>query len=125
MMVKSYMFTSFVCGLLGCGPVSVSFWLLLSDTPILDLTTPAYMSVTSSLVLACFGITWFLKDFGVIVDLTGGVSGSMIYFIVPAIMSITVSLKAKTRPWLQLIIASLLLVFGVGAMVLSVVYTLV
>ena len=38
-------------------------------------------------MLLCLGITLATKKFGIILDLTGGVAGSFVYFIMPAVIS--------------------------------------
>jgi len=92
-----------------------SFWLLCTRTNVLDLSLLAYIALGTCLVGGCFVVTWFLRDFGVILDLTGGVAGSVLYFIAPAL----VALKLGVRPFASWMLLS----FGGCALILSLYFT--
>jgi sodium-coupled neutral amino acid transporter 11 len=59
---------------------------LLFDTEVLELSTVKYVGLNVGLVCACLAITLSTKEFGVILDLTGGVTGSFLYFMLPALL---------------------------------------
>ena len=91
------------------------------DTDTLDLPNSTYAALTFGLVGSCLLLVMFMRDFGVILDLTGGLTGSLINFIFPAMAYLrTHSDEEEGR--LQ---ARALLVFGVIVMLASVVLTIV
>jgi sodium-coupled neutral amino acid transporter 11 len=86
---------------------------LVFGTDVLELPTWKYLVLNVCLVAVCLAITLKTQEFGVILDLTGGVAGSFIYFILPSLMA----RKALGASWM----GNIVLLFGFLALVATLV----
>ena len=86
------------------------------DVDVLDLGRFAYAALTFGLVGFALLLVMFLRDFGIILDLTGGVTGSAINFIFPALAYL------RTHPGWHAGALSLL-AFGIAVLCATVVIT--
>lgn len=93
------------------------------DVDTLDLPAATYTALTFGLVGSCLLLVMFLRDFGVILDLSGGLTGSLINFIFPALAYLRTHAEGEEGAARGQ--AYLLLVFGFVVMLASVGLTIV
>ena len=80
-----------------------------------------YVPVSCALILLALVITLATQDFGLVLDLTGGVAGAALYFIVPAVVALK-AWHSRDATWYA---ALALGVYGAAVVLVTIVYTFV